>query len=135
VENSQPHTPKPSIPHSNKGFMMTIITFECSYSGEAYGKKLIVNMRRIDKDTFLRGFKVLSNQSFDLFLGAGASISSGIPSGSDLVWQFKRELLSVSGKINGKKLQDLKIESNKKIIQSYFAEEDAKVSNAYSYYF
>ncbi|NMB00068.1 MAG: hypothetical protein GX971_00890, partial [Firmicutes bacterium] len=81
-------------------------------------------MRRIEKDTFLRGFKVLSNQSFDLFLGAGASISSGIPSGGDLVWQFKRELLSVSGKINGKKFQDLKIESNKKIIQSYFAEED-----------
>lgn len=92
-------------------------------------------MRRIEKDTFLRGFKVLSNQSFDLFLGAGASISSGIHSGSDLVWQFKRELLSVSGKINGKKFQNLKIESNKKIIQSYFAEEDAKVSNAYSYYF
>ena len=92
-------------------------------------------MRRIDKDTFLRSFKVLSNQSFDMFLGAGASISSGIHSGSDLVWQFKRELLSVSGKINGKKFQDLKIESNKKIIQSYFAEEDTKVSNAYSYYF
>jgi hypothetical protein len=36
MENSQPHKPKPSIPHSNKGFMMTIITFECSYSGEAY---------------------------------------------------------------------------------------------------
>lgn len=92
-------------------------------------------MRRIEKDTFLRSFKVLSIQSFDLFLGAGASISSGIHSGSDLVWQFKRELLSVSGKINGKKFQDLKIESNKKVIQSYFAEEDAKVSNAYSYYF
>lgn len=92
-------------------------------------------MRRIDKDTFLRGFKVLSNQSFDLFLGAGASISSGIHSASDLVWQFKRELLSISGKINGKKFQDLKVESNKKIIQSYFAEEDAKVSNPYSYYF
>jgi hypothetical protein len=92
-------------------------------------------MRRIDKDTFLRSFKVLSNQSFDLFLGAGASISSGIHSGSDLVWQFKRELLSVSGKINGKKFQDLKVESNKRIIQSHFAEEDAKVSNPYSYYF
>src|SRR5690606_14113461 len=92
-------------------------------------------MRTIDKNTFLRGFKVLSNQSFDFFLGAGASISSGIHSGSDLVWQFKRELLSVSGKINGKKFQDLKIESNKKIIQSHFAEEDAKVSNSYSYYF
>lgn len=92
-------------------------------------------MQRIDKDTFLRSFKVLSNQSFDLFLGAGASISSGIHSGSDLVWQFKRELLSVNGKINGKKFQDLKVESNKKIIQSYFAEEDVKVSNHYSYYF
>lgn len=92
-------------------------------------------MRRIDKDAFLRGFKVLSNQSFDLFLGAGASISSGIHSGNDLVWQFKRELLSVSGKINGKKFQDLKIESNKRIIQNFFVEEDTKVSNAYSYYF
>jgi len=92
-------------------------------------------MRRIEKDTFLRSYKVLSNQSFDLFLGAGASISSGIHSGSDLVWHFKRELLSVSGKINGKKFQDLKVEANKKVIQSYFAEEDAKVTNHYSYYF
>lgn len=58
-------------------------------------------MRSMDKNTFLRSFKVLSNQSFDLFLGAGVSISSGMHSGSDLVWQFKRELLSVSGKING----------------------------------
>jgi hypothetical protein len=78
---------------------------------------------------------VLSNQSFDLFLGAGASISSGIPSGSDLVWLFKRELLSVGGKINGKKFQDLKVDANKKIIQSYFIEEDEKAINPYSYYF
>lgn len=92
-------------------------------------------MRRIDKDTFLRGFKVLSNQSFDLFLGAGASISSGIPSGNDLIWHFKREILASKGIINGQKFKDLKVESNKKIIQSYFAEEDAKVSNPYSYYF
>jgi len=69
-------------------------------------------MERIDKDTFLRSFKVLPNQSFDLFLGAGASISSGIHSGSDLVCQFKRELLSVCGKINGKKFQDLKVEDS-----------------------
>jgi hypothetical protein len=92
-------------------------------------------MIKIDKDTFLRSFKVLSNQSFDLFLGAGASISSGVHSGNDLVWHFKRELLSVTGKINGKKFQDLKVEANKKIIQNYFAEEDAKVTNPYSYYF
>lgn len=93
-------------------------------------------MQRIDKDTFLRSFKVLSNLSFDLFLGAGASISSGIPSGSDLVWHFKREILSSSGKINGKKFQDLKIEDNKKIIQSYFAEKgESHIVNPYSHYF
>lgn len=92
-------------------------------------------MRNIDKNTFLRSFKVLSNQSFDLFLGAGASISSGILSGSDLIWHFKRELLSVSGKINGEKFQNLKVEGNKNVIQSYFIEEDAKTLNPYSYYF
>lgn len=93
-------------------------------------------MQKIDKDTFLRSFKVLSNQSFDLLLGAGASISSGIPSGSDLVWHFKREILSSSGKISGKKFQDLKIEDNKKIIQSYFAEKgENHIINPYSHYF
>ena len=42
---------------------------------------------------------------------------------------------SISGKINGKKFQDLKIEANKKVIQSYFIEEDTKATNPYSYYF
>jgi hypothetical protein len=93
-------------------------------------------MIRIDKDTFLRSFKVLSNQSFDIFVGAGASISSGIPSGNDLVWYFKREILSSSGKINGRKFQDLKVESNKRILQSYFDEKgDLNIANPYSYYF
>ena len=93
-------------------------------------------MQTINKDTFLRSFKVLSNQSFDLFLGAGASITSGIPSGNDLVWHFKREILSSGGKINGKKFQDLKVEANKKIIQSYFGEKgESHISNPYSYYF
>jgi hypothetical protein len=93
-------------------------------------------MTTIDKDTFLRSFKVLSNQSYDLLLGAGASISSGIPSGGDLVWHFKREILSSSGKINGKKFQDLKVEDNKKIIQSYFEEKgESHIVNPYSHYF
>lgn len=93
-------------------------------------------MLRIDKDTFLRSFKVLSNQSFDLFLGAGASITSGIPSSSDLVWHFKREILSSSGKINGRKFQDLKVEANKRILQSHFDERgESNIVNPYSHYF
>lgn len=93
-------------------------------------------MRKIDRDTFLRSFKVLSNQSFDLFLGSGASVNSGIPSGGDLVWHFKREILSSKKIINGKKFTDLKIEANKQIIQNYFDQRgDSNISNPYSHYF
>ena len=93
-------------------------------------------MRKIDRDTFLRSFKVLSNQSFDLFLGSGASVNSGIPSGGDLVWHFKREILSSKKIINGKKFTDLKIEANKQIIQNYFDQRgDNNIVNHYSHYF
>lgn len=93
-------------------------------------------MRKIDRDTFLRSFKVLSNQSFDLFLGSGASVNSGIPSGGDLVWHFKREILSSKKIINGKKFTDLKIEANKQIIQNYFDQRgDRNITNPYSHYF
>jgi hypothetical protein len=93
-------------------------------------------MFKINRDTFLRSFKVLSNNSFDLFLGSGASVNSGIPTGGDLVWHFKREILSSKGTINARKFTDLKIESNKRIIQSYFDERgDSKISNPYSHYF
>ncbi|MGE0092286.1 MAG: SIR2 family protein [Bacteroidales bacterium] len=93
-------------------------------------------MRKIDRDTFLRSFKVLSNQSFDLFLGSGASVNSGIPSGGDLVWHFKREILSSKKIINGKKFTDLKIEANKQIIQNYFDQRgDSNITNPYSHYF
>ncbi len=93
-------------------------------------------MKKIDRDTFLRSFKVLSNQSFDLFLGSGASVNSGIPSGGDLVWHFKREILSSKKIINGKKFTDLKIEANKQIIQNYFDQRgDRNIANPYSHYF
>lgn len=93
-------------------------------------------MRKIDKDIFLRSFKVFSNQSFDLFLGSGASVNSGIPTGGDLVWHFKREILSSKKIINGKKFTDLKIEANKQIIQNYFDDRgDSNIANPYSHYF
>lgn len=93
-------------------------------------------MRKLDRDTFIRSFKVLSNQSFDLFLGSGASVNSGIPSGGELVWHFKREILNSKRIINGKKFTDLKIEANKQIIQNYFDQEgDSNIVNPYSHYF
>ena len=93
-------------------------------------------MIRIQKDIFLRSFRVISNQSFDLFVGSGASINSGIPTGNDLIWHFKREILNSKGIIDGKRFTDLKIEDNRRIIQAYFDQRsDRDISNPYSFYF
>lgn len=90
----------------------------------------------IDKSVFLRAFKVIPQNSFDIFLGSGASIAAGIPSGGELVWHFKREILIGEGKIDAKRVADLKIDSNKQLIQSYFnTEEEKKIKNLYSHYF
>lgn len=93
-------------------------------------------MITIDKNVFLRSFKVVPQNSFDLFLGSGASIAAGIPSGGELVWHFKREILSAERKIDGKKVNDIKVESNKKLIQSFFdSNDESKIENLYSHYF
>lgn len=90
----------------------------------------------IDKSVFLRAFKVIPQNSFDIFLGSGASIAAGIPSGGELVWHFKREILIGENKIDAKRVADLKIDSNKQLIQSYFnTEEEKKIKNLYSHYF
>ncbi len=87
----------------------------------------------IEKDKFLRSFKVQAKHSFDVFLGSGASVSSGIPTGGDLILHFKREILTSQGKINAKKYSDLKIESIRKEIEKHF--DDTGIKNSYSHYF
>ena len=90
-------------------------------------------MIRIDKDKFFRSFKVQAKQSFDIFLGSGASFASGIPIGKELVLHFKREILISQGKINAEKYRDIRIESVRKEIEQYF--DDSNIVNPYSYYF
>lgn len=88
----------------------------------------------IDKSVFLRAFKVIPQNSFDIFLGSGASIAAGIPSGGELVWHFKREILIGENKIDAKRIADLKIDSNKRLIQNFFnTEEEKSIKNLYSH--
>jgi len=90
-------------------------------------------MIHIDKQVFLRGFKVQNNNSFDLFLGSGASVTSGIPSGRELVLYFKKEILASQNKINNANSLDLKIDANRQKIESFF--NDANIANPYAHYF
>lgn len=87
----------------------------------------------IDKDKFFRSFKIQRKHSLDLFLGSGASVASGIPTGGELVLHFKRDILISQGKINAHKYKDLRIESVRKEIEQYF--DDSNIANPYSSYF
>lgn len=41
----------------------------------------------MDYEQLLRAITVMNKGEIDIFLGAGASVTSGIPTGGDLVWE------------------------------------------------
>jgi hypothetical protein len=45
-------------------------------------------IREIELAQFLRIFKISPNGQMAFFLGSGASIQAGIPTGSSLIWEF-----------------------------------------------
>ena len=81
----------------------------------------------------------MENGEIDFFLGAGASVSSGIPSGGDLVWYFKRLIYCNENSVSTEKYKDLYLRSTRDLLQNYF---DSKGiypkmydSTEYSHYF
>ena len=66
--------------------------------------------------------KQSDDNNFHLFLGAGASASSGIKTGSELVWDFKKELYCLRKKVSPNEFNELSDES-KKLLQKYFDNE------------
>lgn len=93
----------------------------------------------MDEKQFIRNFRAIGNGVIDVFLGAGASLSSGIATGNDFVWYFKREIYCAENEVNKEKFKDLKSEKNRSILQKYF---DAQTGypkrgspDEYSYYF
>ena len=77
-------------------------------------------MKTIDTNTFVNSFKVKPDKSMSFLLGAGASISSNIPSGGQMVWDFKRTLYCTANNIRTSLYGDLSKENVQKEIQSYF---------------
>lgn len=78
-------------------------------------------------------------ENIDFFLGAGASIESGIPSGHDIVWMLKRELYCSEEKKDFSLYKDLQSQSIRDELQKYFDSKGgypAKNSDSeYSFYF
>lgn len=96
-------------------------------------------MRTIDANTFINSFKVKPNKSMSFLLGAGASVSSNIPSGNQMVWDFKRSLYCTARNIRTSIYSDMSKESNIKEIQAYFDGQEGYPelwsTQEYSFYF
>jgi Uncharacterized conserved protein len=93
----------------------------------------------MNQKEFIRTFQVLGENSYDFFLGSGASIKAGIPTGGKLIWQFKREIYCSETGISKEDLGDLQSEQVKERLTDYFN----KIAGApiigsrleYAYYF
>lgn len=77
-------------------------------------------MRTIDINTFVNSFKIKPNKSMSFLLGAGASVSSNIPSGGQMVWDFKRTLYCTAQNLRTNMYGDMSKENVQKEIQAYF---------------
>ena len=74
-------------------------------------------MRTMDTNTFVNSFKIKPNKSMSFLLGAGASVSSNIPSGGQMVWEFKRNLYCAAHNVRTNVYGDLSKESVQKEIR------------------
>ena len=93
----------------------------------------------MDQAEYVRNFKAMRDNSVDIFLGSGASIGSGIPTGQDLIWHFKREIYCTEHDISTEQYKDLYLDSTRKTFQDYFdglgTYPKQYSSNEYSFYF
>lgn len=96
-------------------------------------------MRKIDTATFVNSFKVKPNKTMSFLLGAGASISSNLPSGGQMVWDFKRSLYCAARQMRTSVYSDLSKENVQREIQSYFdalgGYPELGATDEYSFYF
>ena len=90
-----------------------------------------------DQISFIRNFLVCDG--IDFFLGSGASLLAGIPSGQNLVWEFKKEIYCSENNVSRELFKDLQSERNRKKIQDYFDSLDGYPTiyskEEYSFYF
>lgn len=77
-------------------------------------------MMPLDYNAFIRSISSKADGSISFFLGAGASVSSGIPTASQLIWEFKRKIYCQENRIPERNLQDIELESNRNTIQNFF---------------
>lgn len=92
----------------------------------------------LELDEFIRSVKISKNETFTILLGAGASISSGIQSAQDCIWEWKKDIY-ISKNANAPEwIENYKVEQVKEIIQKWLDSEGTYLSlgheDEYSFY-
>ena len=73
----------------------------------------------VSADDFARRFSMRNNQ-FAWLLGAGASASAGVPTASEMIWDFKKALYVSQRRISPKTLADETNPAIRNLVQTYF---------------
>lgn len=93
----------------------------------------------LTQEQFIRNFNVMADGEVDFFIGAGASIASGIPTGGDLIWEFKRNIYCSECGISVEKYKDVALPSTRAMLQKYFDQKGTcpiqYAPEEYSFYF
>ena len=96
-------------------------------------------MRFFTQAEFIRMFSVFPNSTFDFFLGSGASVQAGIPTGYSMTWAFKRDIYCTETGVNPGAMKDLQSEYTQSALQAYFdAQQETPTKGdplEYAYYF
>lgn len=88
------------------------------------------------EDQFLRDFTSRQYPELILFLGAGSSKSSGIPTAWELTWYFKRDIYCSTNTVSQEALRDVTLPNVQKIIQDWIAVNfPVADSNEYAFFF
>jgi hypothetical protein len=78
---------------------------------------------QIELDDFVRRFSLRAKNLMWL-LGAGASASAGIPTASDLTWEFKQQLYISQRRVSPQVVSDLSNPAVRGMLQSYIGESE-----------
>ena len=77
-------------------------------------------MKTFSMNEYFRIVKSFDKKNISVFLGAGASVQSQIPSAKDLVWQFKRTLYCNENNMSEQYFKDIQSLDGKRKIQGFF---------------
>lgn len=92
----------------------------------------------LEFDELIRSVKISKNETFTILLGAGASISSGIQSAQDCIWEWKKDIYMSKNTNAPEWIENYKVEQVREILQKWLDSEGSYLplghEDEYSFY-